>query len=67
MSCIPLDKKPQCKWLTCIAGMGVAGMGVCFLHGDTDNPKCSKYENETEFLERWKNADENLSSLQGSI
>ena len=48
---LPNNQRPRCNFLTCLAGMGVAGTGNCFLHGEPDNPECPKYKNEKE----WEN------------
>jgi len=32
-----------------MAGMGLAGMGICFLHGEWNNPDCPKFEDEHEW------------------
>jgi hypothetical protein len=36
----------KCPYLNCIAGLGLAGRGICFLDGDAKNPFCNKYEEE---------------------
>ncbi|MDC7224221.1 MAG: hypothetical protein PQJ60_10805 [Spirochaetales bacterium] len=43
------DNEACCKWLTCAAGMGVAGCGFCFLGGDPTDPDCPKYEPEEDY------------------
>ena len=35
-----------CPYLTCAAGMGVAGNLQCFLHGDYRDKECKEYEEE---------------------
>jgi hypothetical protein len=50
MSYMPVDEKPKCRWLDCVAGGGLAGNGVCFLNGQWDNPSCAEFLDETAFL-----------------
>jgi len=52
---MPDDVHPKCPFVDCLYGMGLAGRGVCLAGGKWDDPDCSKYENEFEALERWKN------------
>jgi hypothetical protein len=46
----------RCNYKECSAGMGVAGMLVCFLGGDYRDPKCSKFVDEEKMLKEWENA-----------
>lgn len=48
-----IEKRPKCKWLTCISGMGLAGRGYCN-QGDPNDPDCQAYENEDDFLKERK-------------
>ncbi len=50
MSVMPVDEHPKCNFLKCLAGQGLAGMGVCFLKGDWTNPNCPKFEDEAEWI-----------------
>jgi hypothetical protein len=52
---IPEDEPIKCDYINCAAGMGVAGMGSCFLFGDPRNPNCPKFEDERlyETIEEW--------------
>jgi hypothetical protein len=54
MSIMPVDEHPKCPFITCAAGMGLAGMGVCFKGGEWDNPDCPKYQNEEDFIREHK-------------
>lgn len=50
--------KIECNYLECYAGMGIAGMGNCFLSGNGEKD-CPQFVDEKEELERLKNeADE---------
>jgi len=33
----------KCDWLSCEGGLGLAGSGVCHLHGEWDNPNCPQF------------------------
>lgn len=46
------DEPIRCDFLTCMAGMGVAGNRHCFLRGDWRRADCSKYINEEKWLRR---------------
>lgn len=48
------DDKIKCNYIKCAAGMGVAGMGDCFLGGDFTNKNCDKFKDEDEFLKEWE-------------
>lgn len=50
MSYMPIGETIKCPVLDCAAGMGLAGMGVCFMDGEWDNPDCSQYCPENAFL-----------------
>jgi hypothetical protein len=50
MGYMPVDERAKCKFITCVAGMGLAGMGTCFLGGEWDNPECPKFKDEQEFI-----------------
>ena len=39
----------NCNFIHCLAGMGLAGMDICFLRGEKDNPNCPKFEDEQEW------------------
>lgn len=52
MSYMPVDETPKCNFMACAAGLGLAGMGVCFLGGEWDNFDCPKFEDEFEFIVR---------------
>lgn len=43
-------KSILCNYLSCVAGQGVGGNGICFLGGNPRNPYCPKYENEEEAM-----------------
>jgi len=47
-------KQIKCPLIDCFAGMGLAGMGLCTLHGMWWSLSCPEYLNEDEELERWK-------------
>lgn len=42
--------KPLCDYLECMAGMGVAGSGLCFLNGEPLNEKCPEFIRESEAI-----------------
>ena len=46
---------PQCDYLHCLAGQGLAGRCICFLGGDPRQPDCRWFKSETAwYLEkRW--------------
>ncbi len=50
MSRMPIDEEPRCSYLKCLAGQGLARMGVCFLKGDWANPDCPKFEDEAQWI-----------------
>lgn len=56
--CVQMERnirnRPQCDFLTCFAGGGLADRGICFLYGDPDNPECPMYKNEDKALDRWR-------------
>ena len=57
----PLDSKRKCGWITCFAGMGLAGTGYCFAGGMWWAFSCPEYQDETEYLEEWrKNSEERM-------
>jgi hypothetical protein len=45
------ENEITCNYLKCLAGMGIAGNGVCFLGGNGKN-NCDKFEDEQEFLKK---------------
>lgn len=47
----------KCHWLTCYAGLGLAGNGTCFADGDFKNENCPKYISEDDFLDQQKTFD----------
>jgi hypothetical protein len=49
-----LDDRPNCKFLSCFAGGGVAGSGHCFLGGDPKDKNCPKFKDEEEALREWE-------------
>lgn len=46
-SSMPIGPRPACDFLKCLAGMGLAGMGTCFLGGNWANPNCEKFMDQT--------------------
>ena len=40
----------KCKYIGCLAGMGVAGNGICFLKGNPLDKDCAKFINEEEAI-----------------
>lgn len=48
-----MDKRPSCKFLDCISGMGLAARGTC-AWGDPDNPNCPGFEDTEVFLNERK-------------
>jgi hypothetical protein len=46
MNRMPVDVHPKCDFFHCLAGQGLAGMGICFLQGDWGNPQCPRFEDE---------------------
>lgn len=59
-------KGVNCQWIKCIAGMGLAGRGICFKGGNWRLAKCPKYENEDIFcaIEEWACEWEFLAGLR---
>ena len=55
---MPVDEHPKCNFRECVAGLGLAGTGRCFLRGEWDNLNCPKFEDEKEFLDEWKEREE---------
>jgi len=50
----PLDSCTwKCDWLHCLAGMGLAGNGCCFLFGMWWHSACPCFEDEDETLAIW--------------
>ncbi len=47
-----LGGRPNCNFIDCVAGMGLAGMEICFLRGEPKNPDCPKFLDENEFIEQ---------------
>lgn len=62
MKKMPDGTYPECDFLTCFYGMGLAGRGICNAGGDWSDPKCPLYENEDTVLERWRLEDEEANS-----
>ncbi len=54
MTYMPVDEKPKCRFIDCVAGQGLAGRGICFLDGEWDNENCLKFDDEEEWLEAWR-------------
>ena len=46
------DPRPKCPFLKCLAGMGVAGSGHCFLSGNPDDWVCSEFIDELIYLSK---------------
>ena len=55
MRVMSVDERARCRFIGCAAGMGLAGMGVCFMRGEWDNPKCPKFMSEEEFIKEHEN------------
>lgn len=53
---LPINKKPQCSWINCAAGGGVAGSGHCFFGGDPEEKNCNKFYHEDEFIRNLETA-----------
>ena len=51
--------RPTCNFITCIAGMGVAGVRRCVFHGRWWWHDCPEYRNEDEYLEEWQSEELN--------
>jgi hypothetical protein len=57
---VPVEKEQYivCNLIKCMAGMGLAGNGHCYLAGDPFNPKCSRFIDEdkvmTEYEKKFK-------------
>jgi hypothetical protein len=45
---VPPDQEHlmKCDWLNCEAGIGIAGCGCCFLHGEWWKKKCKQFKKE---------------------
>jgi len=56
-SYLPIDETAECDFLYCLAGMGLAGSGRCFLFGDPKDPNCPKFEDEEIYLAIWEYED----------
>lgn len=54
MSYWPEECSLKCQWLYCVAGMGIAGSGSCFLNGAWWMPCCPEFVDEDRFLEEAK-------------
>lgn len=48
-------KKWKCNWMKCAYGMGLAGRGKCEF-GDPLAENCRNFEDEGEFLKKWKDS-----------
>jgi len=67
-SYMPVDEEHnlKCHLWDCIAGLGLAGSGICFLGGNWANPDCGKFVNEMAwYLERC--LDERMSQYAGEV
>jgi len=58
MTYMPVDVNPWCNFMDCVAGMGLAGRGICLLGGDWLDLNCPKFEDEDEWLEKWREREE---------
>jgi hypothetical protein len=47
----PEDKKIECNYIHCIAGLGLSGRGKCFNFGDPGDENCDKFESQAEYEE----------------
>ena len=45
---MPVDGQAKCDFVHCMAGMGLAGNGHCFLNGEWWNPKCPQFKRDVE-------------------
>jgi hypothetical protein len=52
----------KCNYLTCFAGMGVAGMLSCSLGGEIGNPNCHKFRDEKSELLKY--AEEHIDIIE---
>ena len=52
---MPHDRKPQCDFISCFYGMGLAGHGQC--PGLWWWASCPEYEDEEVSLARWEDED----------
>ena len=50
---IDLEKEElKCNFLECLAGLGIAGNGVCFLGGTPDRKQCKQFIDEKKWLKK---------------
>ena len=47
------ENKIKCNYLKCLAGMGIAGNGCCFLGGNAKS-NCKKFIDEEEQFKKWE-------------
>ncbi len=52
MSYWPIECQLKCEWLSCLAGMGIAGNGHCFLNGAFWMPCCPNFIDEEDWIRR---------------
>jgi len=48
----------KCNYCDCNAGMGLAGKGSCFNHGDFTDKDCKQFTDEAMWLEAWRKQEE---------
>ncbi len=51
MSYQPIESQLKCDWLTCYAGLGLAGSGFCFADGTWWKKCCPEFKDEDKWLE----------------
>ena len=49
MSYMSETEFPKCNFCKCVAGMGLAGKGICIFDGEWDNINCSKFVDDDEY------------------
>ena len=57
------NRQLKCPFIDCFAGMGLAGLGRCGLHGMWWSISCPEYLNASEELERWRKEDINKTII----
>jgi len=50
----------KCNFVKCNAGMGLAGKGSCFNHGDYTDADCQQFTDEKVWLEEWRKREADL-------
>ncbi len=50
----PYGVKLKCAFIDCLAGMGLAGSGRCFLHGMWWHPSFPNFIDEETYMEKWE-------------